>query len=67
MARKGELMLSLLKLSLATLTMMKTKRRIAHKRKRMIKGRRGRSLTDVRKGRGRKCYIQTTRRGWWSK
>jgi len=46
---------------------MKPKRRIAHKRKRMIKGRRGRSLTDVRKGRGRKCYIQTARRGWWSK
>jgi len=58
---------SLLMLSLATLTMMKPKRRIAHKRKRMIKGRRGRSLTNVRKGRGRKCYIQTARRGWWSK
>jgi len=59
-------MLSLLKLSLATLTMMKP-RRIAHKRKRMSKGRTGRSLTNVRKERGRKCYIQTARRGWWSK
>jgi hypothetical protein len=67
LARKGELLLSLLMLSLATQTMMKLKRRIAYKRKRMIKERRGRSLMDVRKGRGRKWYIQTARLGWWSK
>jgi hypothetical protein len=66
LARKEELLLSLLMLSFATLTMMKPKRRIPHN-KRMSKRRGGRSLMDVRKGRGRKWYIQTARRGWWSK
>jgi hypothetical protein len=53
LAGKEEL-LSLMMPSLATLTMMKLRRRILQMRKRTGKGRRGRNLMDVRRERGRK-------------